>query len=88
MVDHRHHPTAMKLSGQKNETYLKHSTVGWQLCCQSKDGSTSWENLADLKESHSIEQANMPRSWRLTMNQLSTGGYLMSQERGTALFLL
>jgi hypothetical protein len=22
------------------KTYLKHSTVGWQLCCQWKDGST------------------------------------------------
>jgi hypothetical protein len=26
-------------------------------CCQWKDGSTSWENLADLKESHPIETA-------------------------------
>jgi hypothetical protein len=25
------------------------------VCCQWKDGSTSWENLADLKESHPIE---------------------------------
>ena len=38
-------------------TYLKRSTVGWQLCCQWKDGSTSLENLADLKESHPIETA-------------------------------
>ncbi len=62
IVDHRHLPTAMKLSDQKNvrangKTYLKHSTVGWQLCCQWKDSSTSWENLADLKESHPIETA-------------------------------
>jgi hypothetical protein len=52
----------MKLSDQKNvraygKTYLKRSTVGWQLCCQWKDGSTSCENLADLKESHPIETA-------------------------------
>jgi hypothetical protein len=25
------------------------------VCCQWKDGSTSWESLADLKESHPIE---------------------------------
>ncbi len=25
------------------------------MCCQWKDGSTSWENLADLKESHPLE---------------------------------
>jgi hypothetical protein len=36
-------------------TYLRRSTVGWQLCCQWRDGSTSWESLADLKESHPIE---------------------------------
>jgi hypothetical protein len=27
------------------------------MCCQWKDGSTSWESLADLKESHPIETA-------------------------------
>ncbi len=34
---------------------MKRSTIGWQVCCQWKDGSTSWENLADLKESHPLE---------------------------------
>jgi hypothetical protein len=62
IVNHQHLPTAIELSNQKiiradGKTYLKHSTVGWQLCCQWKDGSTSWENLADLKESHPIETA-------------------------------
>jgi hypothetical protein len=36
---------------------MKCSTIGWQVCCQWKDGSTSWENLADLKESHPLETA-------------------------------
>jgi hypothetical protein len=62
IVDHQRLPTAIKLSDQKivrtdAKTYLKRSTVGWQLCCQWKDGSTSWENLADLKETHPIETA-------------------------------
>ena len=62
IVNHRRLPTAMKLSDQNNvrangKTYLKRSTVGWQLCCQWKDGSTSWENLDDLKESHPIKTA-------------------------------
>ncbi len=62
IVDHLCLPAAVKLSDQKivhadGKTYLKCSTVGWQLCCQWKDGSTSWENLADLKESHPIETA-------------------------------
>ncbi len=52
----------MKLSDQKTvrsngKTYLKRSTIGWQLCCQWRNGSTSWENLADLKESYPIETA-------------------------------
>ncbi len=46
IVDHQCLPTAIKLSDQKiiradGKTYLKRSTVGWQLCCQWKDGSTS-----------------------------------------------
>jgi hypothetical protein len=36
---------------------MKHSTIGWQACCQWKDESTSWENLAGLKESHPLETA-------------------------------
>jgi hypothetical protein len=62
IVNHQRLPTVIKLSDQKiirtdGKTYLKHSTIGWQLCCQWKDGSTSWENFADLKESHPIEIA-------------------------------
>jgi hypothetical protein len=62
IVDHQHLPAAVKLPDQKivranGKTYLKRSTIGWQLCCQWKDGSTSWENLVDLKESHPIETA-------------------------------
>jgi hypothetical protein len=36
---------------------MKLSTIGWKVCCQWKDGSTSWENLADLKDSHPYETA-------------------------------
>ena len=32
-------------------------TIGWQICCQWKNGSSSWENLSNLKESHPIETA-------------------------------
>jgi hypothetical protein len=39
IVNHRHLPAAIELSDQKifrpdGNTYLKRSTVGWQLCCQ------------------------------------------------------
>jgi hypothetical protein len=36
---------------------MKRSTIEWQVCCQWKDGSTSWENLADFKEPHPLETA-------------------------------
>ncbi len=36
---------------------MKRSTVGWQVCCQWRDGSTSWENLAYPKDSHPLETA-------------------------------
>jgi hypothetical protein len=62
IIDHRQLDAAMRPSDQKvvqpdGRTHLKRSTIGWQVCCQWKDSSTSWENLADLKESHSIETA-------------------------------
>jgi hypothetical protein len=60
--DHRRTDSAIKLADQKvmhanGRTYLRRSTIGWQLCSQWKDGSSSWLNLADLKESHPIEVA-------------------------------
>jgi hypothetical protein len=32
-------------------------TKGWKLCVKWKDGTTSWERLADLKESYPMEVA-------------------------------
>ena len=51
IVDHRCLPTAIRLADQKvvranGRTYLKRLTIGWQICCQWKDGSLSWENLS------------------------------------------
>lgn len=40
----------------KNQ-HLRKTTKGWSLCVQWKDGSTSWESLADMKESYPIEVA-------------------------------
>jgi hypothetical protein len=62
IIDHRQLDTAIRPPDQKvvrpdGWTYMKHSTIGWQVCCQWKDGSTSWENLSDLKKSHPLETA-------------------------------
>jgi hypothetical protein len=50
-------PSDQKVVQPDRRTHLKRSTIGWQVCCQWKDGSISWKNLADLKESHPIETA-------------------------------
>ena len=39
-----------------NRHHVK-TTKGWKMCVQWKDGSTSWVNLADLKESYPVEVA-------------------------------
>ncbi len=41
-----------------NGTTCQHkSTKGWFIHCRWKDGSTSWEKLSDLKESHPVQVA-------------------------------
>ena len=61
IIDHRSDTTAIKDADRyisvRGRQYPKKTTVGWQLCVQWKDGSTSWERLADLKESNPIEVA-------------------------------
>jgi hypothetical protein len=34
---------------------IRKKTKGWHLCVEWKDGTTSWERLADLKESNPVE---------------------------------
>ena len=61
IVDFSQSTTALCYDDQdfvKNgRSYKRRSTKGWTLCCQWKDGSTSWQKLADLKESHPVEIA-------------------------------
>jgi hypothetical protein len=33
------------------------ATIGWQLCCQWRDGSTSWQDLLLRKELRPIQMA-------------------------------
>ena len=53
IVDFRRSTTALCYADQtfvKNgRSYQRISTKGWQLCCQWKDGITSWQKIADLK---------------------------------------
>ena len=63
IVDHRSMDNAIKFGDQKvvhanGRTYLRRSTVGWRLCCQWIDGSTSWESLNGLKNSTLLKLRN------------------------------
>ncbi len=54
IIDYRRLDNAIKLPDQKSvspdgRTYLRRTTIGWHLCCQWKDGFTSWKTLTDLK---------------------------------------
>ena len=62
IADFRRSTTALTYEDQKvrkanGGTFMRRSTRGWQLCVQWKDGSTSWEKLSDLKETHPLEVA-------------------------------
>ena len=61
IVDHRTDGTAVKFADRfvtvGNKKHLRKTTTGWFLCVQWKDGTMSWERLADLKESYPIEVA-------------------------------
>jgi hypothetical protein len=61
IIDHKKYSHAL----ERADMYIKHgsnkqvrkTTKGWHLCVTWKDGTTSWEHLADLKESNPVEIA-------------------------------
>jgi hypothetical protein len=62
IIDYRKDPSvAMARDNQVSivdgKKIVKRSTRGWELCCEWKDGSTSWQKLPDLKESHPLQVA-------------------------------
>ncbi len=61
IVDHKTDGHAVAFADRyvevKGKKHLKKTTKGWHLCIKWKDGTTSWERLADLKESNPIELA-------------------------------
>ena len=61
IVDYRKDGHALKAQDQtivvNGRESLRKTTKGWFLCIRWKDDSTSWERLADLKESHPLKVA-------------------------------
>jgi hypothetical protein len=42
---------------RRGKRKLRRTTAGWHLCIEWRDGSTTWERLADVKESYPTEVA-------------------------------
>jgi hypothetical protein len=62
IVDWRKKEGALSIGDQvtvdsRGKRTVRRTTKGVELCCQWKDGSTSWNKLSDLKESHPLECA-------------------------------
>jgi len=62
IVDYRKDPSVAVARNDQvtvvdGKKIVKRPTRGWELCCKWKDGSTSWQKLSDLKESHPLQVA-------------------------------
>jgi hypothetical protein len=62
IIDHRRdkaavHKANMWVTSYNGNKQLRRTTQGSKLCVQWKDGSTSWETLANLKSLHPIQTA-------------------------------
>ena len=84
IVDHKKGGKALTNATQSfshnGKECMRRSTVGWHLCVQWLDGSTSWQSLRDLKESYPLQVAEV-----LTASLLLTGGCLLSSRCGSGL---
>lgn len=62
ILDHRKDSSAIERPDmyvtRGSNRHLRKTTKGWELCVEWKDGSTSWEKLANLKESNPVEVAD------------------------------
>ena len=61
IIDYRKDADAVAMADQyvviRSRQYPRKTSKGWRLCVQWKDGSTSWERLAGLKESFPVQIA-------------------------------
>ena len=66
IIDFRKDGHAVKDADQhvmvKGRRVLRKTKKGWHLCVQWRDGTTTWERLADLKESNPVDVAEFARS--------------------------
>ena len=77
-VDHKSNAQAVTKEIQRivhrGRNSMHRSTIGWHLCVQWKDGSTSWQSLKDLMEAYPLAVAEYTIAQGINGKQLSTGG--------------
>lgn len=70
LVDHKKDKHAVEVAdGFVQRGINRHrriTTKGWKICVEWRDGSTTWERLADMKEAYPIEVAEYATSRGLT----------------------
>jgi hypothetical protein len=76
IIDHRTDghsvaPAEMHIKHGSNKKVRK-TTKGWHLCVEWKDGTTSWESMADLKERNPVEVAE----YAATKSLLNTPAFI------------
>jgi hypothetical protein len=61
LVDYKSDGHAIKVADmfviRNGRQHMRKTTIGWKFCVQWKDGTTTWERLAGLKESYPVEVA-------------------------------
>jgi hypothetical protein len=66
IIDHKSDGNAVSDADRyfynRGRQYHKKTTAGWKLCVQWKGGLTTWETLADLKESYPVQVAEYAKS--------------------------
>ena len=63
LVDYNKDNKTMSLIDQQTSIWGRQvsckTTAAWQICCQWKNGSTSWKMLSNLKESHPMQTTEL-----------------------------
>jgi len=57
IIDHRCDLPMDSQSGDRKRKHQWHAMDGWSMCCEWKDGSTSWIPLKEIKEAYAVETA-------------------------------
>jgi hypothetical protein len=65
IIDYEKSPDALTATDAESNPTLKKTTKGWRFCVLGKDGSTSWINLKDLKESYPVQVAEYVTAFQL-----------------------